>query len=141
MKKLNQTSEIIIYEGDNGQPRIDVRIENETAWLTQAQLAELFDTTKANISIHVKNIFEERELTKEATVKEYLTVQTEGNREVSREIEHYNLDIIISIGYRVKSQIATHFRQWATARLREYIVKFLICMRRVATMIPKVRLR
>ena len=123
MKKDKQISEIIIYEGDNGQPRIEVRIENETVWLTQTQLAELFDTTKANISIHVKNIFEERELTKEATVKEYLTVQIEGDREVSREIEHYNLDLIISVGYRVKSQIATHFRQWATTRLREYIVK------------------
>ena len=123
MKKDSQISEIIIYEGDNGQPKIEVRMQGETVWLTQAQLAELFDTTKANISIHVKNIFEEGELTKEATVKEYLTVQIEGDREVSREIEHYNLDLIISVGYRVKSQIATQFRQWATTRLREYIVK------------------
>ncbi len=123
MKTDNQSGEIIIYEGGNGQPKIDVRIEGETVWLTQLQLAELFGTSKANISIHVKNIFEEGELTKEATVKEYLTVQREGNREVSRDIEYYNLDLIISLGYRVKSQIATHFRQWATARLREYIVK------------------
>lgn len=123
MKGAKKKNEIIIYEGDNGVPRIEVHTDGETVWLTQAQLAELFGTTKANISIHVKNIFEEGELTKDATVKEYLTVQIEGDREVSREIEHYNLDLIISIGYRVKSQVATRFRQWATARLREYIVK------------------
>lgn len=116
-------SNFIIYAGDGGQPRIEVRIEGETVWLTQTQLAELFGTTKQNVSLHIINIYEEKELTKEATVKEYLIVQSEGNREVSRQIEHYNLDLIISLGYRVKSQIATHFRQWATARLREYIVK------------------
>lgn len=123
MKGEEPQNEIIIYEGDNGVPRIEVHIDSETVWLTQAQLAELFGTTKANISIHVKNIFEEGELARDATVKEYLTVQMEGNREISRDIEHYNLDLIISIGYRVKSQVATRFRQWATARLREYIVK------------------
>ena len=123
MKKDSQTNEIIIYEGADGAPRIEVQMKNETLWLTQAQLAELFGTTKANISIHVKNIFEEGELTKEATVKEYLTVQKEGAREVSREIEHYNLDLIISLGYRIKSSIATKFRIWATARLHEYMVK------------------
>lgn len=123
MKPVDTKNSILIYEGDGGVPRIEVQIDGETVWLTQAQLAELFGTTKANISIHVKNIFEEGELTKDATVKEYLTVQVEGNRKVSREIERYNLDLIISIGYRVKSQVATHFRQWATARLREYIVK------------------
>ena len=96
MKKDNQNNEIIIYEGDNGQLRIEVHIENETVWLTQIQLAELFGTTKANISLHVKNIFEEGELTKEATVKEYLTVQKEGNREVSRDIDYYNLDSLLS---------------------------------------------
>ncbi len=116
-------NEIIIYTGDGGQPTIQVRIEGETVWLTQTQLAELFDTTKQNISLHIQNIFEEGELAREATVKEYLIVQNEGNREVSRQIEHYSLDLIISVGYRVKSQIATRFRQWATARLREYIVK------------------
>jgi len=116
-------NEIVIYAGDGGQPVIQVRIEGETVWLTQAQLAELFCTTKQNISLHIQNIFEEGELTREATIKEYLIVQKEGSREVSRQIEHYNLDLIISVGYRVKSQIATSFRQWATARLREYIVK------------------
>ena len=121
--KDDQTNEIIIYEGDDGQPRIEVRIQGETVWLTQAQLAELFDTTKQNVSLHIQNIYEEGELSRGATVKEYLIVQKEGDRDVSRELEHYNLDLIISLGYRVKSQIATHFRQWATARLREYIVK------------------
>jgi hypothetical protein len=123
MKKGNQSGEIIIYDGDNGQPRIEVHIENETVWLTQVQLAELFGTTKQNISLHIQHIYKEGELTEEATVKEYLTVQKEGNREVSRQIEHYNLDLIISVGYRVKSQIATHFRQWATARIHEYLVQ------------------
>lgn len=121
--KDGQKNEIIIYEGDGGVPRVEVRMEGETVWLTQAQLAELFNTTVQNISLHIVNIFEEGELTRDATVKEYLIVQKEGNREVSRRIEHYNLDLIISIGYRVKSQVATRFRQWATARLREYIVK------------------
>lgn len=123
MNEKNKNNEIIIYIGDSGEPVIQVRLEGDTVWLTQVQLAELFGTTKPNISIHVKNIFDEGELTREATVKEYLTVQKEGNREVSRKIEHYNLDLIISVGYRVKSRIATHFRQWATARLREYIIK------------------
>ncbi len=123
MKKNDHINEVIIYEGDNGQPRIEVRIENDTVWLSQSQLAELFGTTKANISIHVKNLFEEGELMKEATVKECLTVQKEGSREVSRHIEHYNLDLIISVGYRVKSDTATKFRIWATQRLSEYLVQ------------------
>ena len=91
--KDEHKNEIIIYEGD-GVPRIEVRMEGETVWLTQAQLAELFDTTVQNISLHIINIFEEGELVREATVKEYLIVQKEGNREVSRSIEHYNLDLI-----------------------------------------------
>lgn len=123
MKKDNQKSQIVIYKAEDGQVKIDVRFENETVWLTQNALATLFQTTKNNISLHVKNIFEEGELSKKATVKEFLTVQKEGSREVSRDIEYYNLDLIISVGYRVKSSIATAFRQWATAHLREYIVK------------------
>jgi hypothetical protein len=123
MGNREPNNEIIIYTGEGGQPAVQVRIEGETVWLTQSQLAELFDTTKQNVSLHIQNIYEEGELTKEATVKEYLIVQKEGNREVSRHIEHYNLDLIISLGYRVKSRIATQFRQWATERLREYIVK------------------
>ncbi|MFH1541129.1 MAG: virulence RhuM family protein [Elusimicrobiota bacterium] len=123
MKKDNQKSQIIIYKAENGQTKIEVRFENETVWLSQNALAELFQTTKNNISMHVKNIFEEGELKQETTVKKFLTVQKEGIREVSRDIEYYNLDLIISVGYRVKSSIATAFRQWATAHLREYIVK------------------
>ena len=115
--------EMLIYTGRSGQPVIDVQTDGETVWLTQAQLVRLFDSSKANISEHIKNIFAEGELDAEATVRKFRTVQTEGNRKVSRNIEHYNLDMIISLGYRVRSQVATHFRQWATARLREYIVK------------------
>jgi hypothetical protein len=123
MKKNNQKSQIVIYKTETGETKIDVRFDGDTVWLTQNSLAELFQTTKNNISLHVKNIFEEGELTKSVTVKKYLTVQKEGAREVSRDIEYYNLDLIIAIGYRVKSSIATAFRQWATAHLREYIVK------------------
>lgn len=123
MQKDNQKSQIIIYKTDNGQIKIDVRFENETVWLTQNALAELFQTTKQNIGQHIKNILEEKELLKNSTVKKFFTVQKEGSREVSRGIEYYNLDLIISVGYRVKSSIATAFRQWATAHLREYIVK------------------
>lgn len=126
MRKDNQKSQIVIYKAENGQVKIDVRFDGETVWLTQNALAELFQTTKNNISIHVKNIFKEGELVPNTTVKEFLTVQKEGSREVSREIEYYNLDLIISVGYRVKSSIATAFRQWATAHLREYIVKGFI---------------
>jgi len=123
MKKETPQSQIIIYKAENGQTKIEVRFEDETVWLSQNALAELFQTTKNNISLHVKNIFEEGELDQKATVKEFLTVQKEGMREVSRDIEYYNLDLIISIGYRVKSSIATAFRQWATSHLREYMVK------------------
>ncbi|MBI2595612.1 virulence RhuM family protein [Candidatus Daviesbacteria bacterium] len=123
IKTNNQKSQIIIYKAEDGQTKIDVRFDGDTVWLTQNALAELFQTTKNNISLHVKNIFGEGELVQNATVKNYLTVQKEGEREVSRNLEYYNLDLIISIGYRVKSSIATSFRQWATARLREYIVK------------------
>ncbi|MDZ7611662.1 MAG: virulence RhuM family protein [Candidatus Moranbacteria bacterium] len=122
MKKESK-NQIIIYEGDDGESRIEVRFEGETVWLSQAQLVELFDSSKANINEHIKNIYSEKELTAEATVRNFRTVQTEGGREVSRDIEHYNLDLIISLGYRVRSHIATKFRIWATARLREYILK------------------
>ncbi|MDP1759955.1 MAG: virulence RhuM family protein, partial [Candidatus Woesebacteria bacterium] len=96
--------------------------EGETVWLSQSQLVELFQSSKANVSEHIKNIFTEKELQKEATVRNFRTIQNEGSRGVSRDIEHYNLDMIISLGYRIKSDIATRFRQWATARLREYLV-------------------
>ncbi len=116
-------NEIIIYQTQDGQTKIDVRLENETVWLTQTQMAELFQTTKQNVSSHIKNIFEEGELSENSTVKDYLTVQQEGNRKVSRNISYYNLDVIISVGYRVKSLRGTQFRIWATQVLKEYMKK------------------
>jgi hypothetical protein len=116
-------SEIILYQTEDGQTKIEVRMEGETVWLTLNQLAELFQSTKQNISLHIKNIFSEAELQEAATVKEYLTVQQEGNRSVKRALDYYNLDLIISVGYRVNSQRGTQFRIWATQRLREYIIK------------------
>lgn len=118
-----QKGEIILYQREDGAVQIDVRVEDETVWLTQQQIAELFDTTKQNVNLHIQNIFNEGELLPEATVKKSLTVQNEGTREVRRQLTYYNLDVIISVGYRIKSIIATHFRQWATQRLREYIIK------------------
>ena len=116
-------SEILLYQTEDGKTKIDVRLEEETVWLSQVQMAELFQTTKQNISLHIKNIFEEGELQENSTVKDYLTVQTEGRREIQRNLKIYNLDVIISVGYRVRSHQGTKFRQWATARLKEYIVK------------------
>ncbi|MEA2325783.1 MAG: hypothetical protein QOE68_742, partial [Thermoanaerobaculia bacterium] len=107
----------------DGKLKIDVRFEGETVWLTQQQMAELFQTTKQNVSLHVQNIFEEKELDRGATVKESLTVQKEGTRSVERRVDFYNLDVIISVGYRVKSLRGTQFRIWATQQLREYIIK------------------
>ena len=116
-------SEIILYKTPNQDIRVEMLIENETIWLSQQRIAELFDTTKQNISLHVKNIFESGELDENSTVKKILTVQQEGSREVKRNVEHYNLDAIISIGYRVNSTSATQFRIWATNVLKEYIIK------------------
>ncbi|MEI7850625.1 MAG: virulence RhuM family protein [Kiritimatiellales bacterium] len=121
--KPESKSEIMLFQTEDNRTRIEVRLENETVWLTLNQLAELFQRDKSVISKHIKNIFNEGELRPEATVAEYATVQTEGTRVVSRAIEFYNLDVIISVGYRVKSHRGTQFRQWATQRLREYIVK------------------
>ncbi len=115
--------EFLLYQTADGRTRVQVRLDEETVWLTQRQMAELFETTKQNVSLHVGNVFEEGELQREGTVKEYLTVQREGTRQVERRVEHYNLDVIISVGYRVKSLRGTQFRIWATQRLREYIVK------------------
>jgi hypothetical protein len=121
---INQpSSQIIIYQEDSGQLKIQVKVSDETVWLSQAQLVELYQSSKANISAHIKNIFKEGELSTKATVRNFRTVQNEGGREVTRDIEHYNLDMIISLGYRVKSSTATKFRIWATQRLREYIIK------------------
>lgn len=116
-------SQFIIYQTENGQTKLDVRLENETVWLTQKLMAELFQTSVPNINIHLKNIFEEGELKQEATIKEFLIVRQEGTRDVNRNIEYYNLDAIISVGYRIKSHVATRFRIWATQHIKEYIVK------------------
>jgi hypothetical protein len=116
-------SHFLVYQSEDGTLKIDVRFEGETVWLSQSQMAELFQTTKQNVSLHVRNMFEEGELERSATVKESLTVQTEGKRSVARHVEVYNLDVIISVGYRVKSHRGTQFRIWATQRLREFIVK------------------
>jgi hypothetical protein len=115
--------EFLLYQTEDGQVRLDVRLQDETVWLTQPLMAELFQTTQQNISQHIRNIFEEGELTQEATHKKFLSVRREGNRDVRRELDFYNLDMIISVGYRVKSLIATRFRIWATQRLKEYIIK------------------
>ena len=117
------TGEFLLYTTADGHIRIEARMQGETMWLTQKQLAELFQTSIPNINMHIKNIFEEGELTSEATIQDFLTVRSEGNREVKRNLTCYNLDMIISVGYRIKSHVATHFRQWATQRLREYIIK------------------
>ena len=120
---LQPSGELVLFQTEDGRTRLQVRLEAETVWLSQAQMAELFQTTKQNISFHIQNIYEENELRQDRTVKEYLTVQSEGSREVKRNIEFYNLDVVISVGYRVKSIRGTQFRIWATQRLREYIVK------------------
>lgn len=115
--------EFLIYNSPDGETDIEVRLENETLWMSQQQMTVLFQTTKQNISLHIKNIYQDGELIEEATVKEYLTVQDEGDRQVKRPIKYYNLDMILSVGYRVRSVVGTHFRKWATERLREYLVK------------------
>ncbi len=113
-------SELLIYQSGDGQIKIQVRLEDNTVWLTQADMAELFQTTKQNISLHIKNIFKEGELDENSVVKEYLTTASDGK---TYEVNHYNLDVIISVGYRVKSLRGTQFRIWATERLREYLIK------------------
>ena len=122
MKEITQ-GELLLYQDEKGSTQIEVRLENENVWLTQAQLVTLYQSSKANVSEHIKHIFEEGELEEMATVRKFRTVQKEGSREVTREVVHYNLDLIISLGYRIKSHIATKFRIWATQRLKEYIIK------------------
>ena len=123
LNKDNNQGEIVIYQTDDGDTKIDVRFVDETVWLTQAQLCELYQTSKSNVSEHIKNIFEEGELEENSTVRKFRTVQNEGERIVTREQLHYNLDMIISLGYRIKSITATQFRRWATERLKEYMIK------------------
>ena len=121
MNEFNNS--IIIYQPHADQPAIDVRIEGETVWLSQRQMSVLFDTSSDNVGLHLKNIYAERELLEEATTEDFSVVRQEGNRQVRRSVRHYNLDAIISVGYRVKSATATQFRIWATKRLREYLVQ------------------
>ena len=118
----NETNEIIIYQPDDTL-KLDVRVEDETVWLNQIQMAELFQATKQNISLHISNIYKDGELDVASTVKDYLTVQTEGKRKVKRQIYYYNLDVIISVGYRVKSLRGIQFRQWANKVLKDYLLR------------------
>ncbi len=121
MKK--QSSDILIYQTEDGQTKIQVHLQDETVWLSQKLMADLFQKDVRTINEHIKNIYDEGELTQESTIRNFRIVQTEGNREITRNVDHYNLDVIISVGYRVKSHRGTQFRIWATRRLREYIIK------------------
>ena len=120
MKEVNK---IILYQDDDEITRVSVRFADEDLWLTQNQLADIYCTTQENISMHIRNIYADRELDENRTYKKFLLVRQEGNRQVKRNIDHYNLDMVIALGYRVQSQIATRFRRWATLRLHEYIQK------------------
>jgi prophage maintenance system killer protein len=125
--------EIIIYQTQDGTTVLDVRLEDETIWLTQAQMVNLFDSSKANISEHIKHIYQTRELEENATVRNFRTVRSEGKREVARELEYYNLDMIIAIGYRINSKQGTQFRIWANRILKDYIIKGYVVDQRVKT--------
>ncbi|TLX54200.1 hydroxyacid dehydrogenase [Stutzerimonas nosocomialis] len=116
-------TDLILYSSEDGQTRLHLRAEGQSAWLSQLEIAELFQTTKQNVSLHAKNIFEDGELSPEATVKESLTVQVEGQRQVKRKLTHYNLDLILAIGYRVRSPRGVQFRQWASTHLKEFLLK------------------
>jgi hypothetical protein len=119
----NKNNDIVIYQTEDGITQIEVRLENENVWLTQQQMADLYQTSRTNVVEHIKHIYEEQELDEISTCRNFRQVRTEGNRQVEREIPFYNLDMIISLGYRVKSRIATNFRRWATERLKEYMIK------------------
>ena len=120
---MDNNNGIIIYQDENGVTKVNVRFSDEDVWLTQQQLAEIYETSQENVSMHIKNIFKDSELDENRTYKKFLLVRTEGNRQVKRNIDHYNLDVVIALGYRVQSQVATRFRRWATERLHEYIQK------------------
>ena len=123
MKIQKNENNIIIYQDEDGVTKVSVKFSDEDIWLTQNQIAEIYKTTKQNISLHINNIYKDKELDINSTVKNFLIVQNEGNRQVKRNIDHYNLDMIIALGYRVQSQVATRFRIWATQRLHEYMQK------------------
>ena len=120
---MDNNGEIIIYQTDDGSTHIDVKMEDETVWLTQQQMAELYQTSRTNVVEHIAHIYEEGELDENSTCRKFRQVRQEGNRQVNREMVYYNLDMIISLGYRIKSSIATNFRRWATERLKEYMIK------------------
>ena len=121
-KQLEQTGEIVMYQPDE-TIRLEVRMEDETVWLTQAQMAELFQTSKNNVTLHIRNVYKEKELSPNPTSKESLLVRVESNRQVARKVKLYNLDVIISVGYRVKSQRGTEFRQWANRVIKNYLLR------------------
>ena len=120
---MDDNNQIIIYQSEDGETRIEVKFMGETVWLSQQQMADLFQSSRSNVVEHIKHIYEEGELDEESTCRNFRQVRQEGNRQVTREIPFYNLDMIISLGYRIRSVIATHFRRWATERLKEYIIK------------------
>lgn len=120
---LESSSEIVLYQGTDGAPAVEVRLDGETVWLSQQQIADLFQTSRTNVVEHIQHVYDENELTEAATCRDFRQVRIEGTRQVSRKLPLYNLDLIISVGYRVKSKTATQFRIWATDRLREYLVK------------------
>ncbi len=130
--------ELILYRSEDNKSELEVRIEDDTVWLTQAQMVDLFQSTKQNISLHINNIFKENELEQISTVKEYLTVQVEGKRKVKRKIQIYNLDVIISVGYRVKSKRGTQFRIWANQVLKEYLLKGYAIRQRIESIEKKI---
>ena len=118
--RMESNSQLIIYQTESGETKLEVRLENETVWLTQKMMAELFQTTVPNINMHLKNVFEEGELEADSVIKDFLITASDGK---NYNTKFYNLDVIISVGYRIKSSVATRFRQWATRHIREYIVK------------------
>ena len=120
---MDKENKLILYKDEEGKVSVNTRFADEDVWLTQAQLAEIYQTTKQNVSQHIDNIFSDGELDENRTVKNFLTVREEGKRKVQRDIIYYNLDVIIALGYRVQSPIAVRFRRWATQRLHEYIQK------------------
>jgi hypothetical protein len=140
LPEKQNASEVLFYQTEDGQSRISVRLDGDTAWMTQADMANLFQTTPQNITIHIRGIYEDEELLEEATCKEYLQVRSEGERTVQRQLKHYNLEMILAVGYRVRSHRGTQFRRWATERLREYLVKGFTMdderLRRAATLGP-----
>ena len=120
---MEENNEIIIYQSEDGETRIDVKFTGETVWLSQQQMADLYQSSRSNVVEHIKHIYEDGELDEESTCRNFRQVRQEGSRQVTRDIPFYNLDMIISLGYRIRSVIATHFRRWATERLKEYIIK------------------